>query len=481
MASRTNTPANPTLQGTTDDASRGGLFARSAVANPVSGADVNGTPINDTTITFAAGDNITINGGTTETINLNQANAETITIASTATGSGGTPAPAANNSIITLAGSGGIGGGGQFTLDQATDQTITFNVDSSTLPVPDLQTLTFTGASPGTYDGSTALTVDIPTGTAASIQVNDTTVADADLTDTASVLYTTASGGVINAEARPQWTGNTNREGLTGNVNIARLILDASTGLILQAVDATAGVYRLTMEGTAPPAPTPSGSTTMTTAMSGSALALPTPPAVMTTAANGMITNIVSRITGTPEGSTTMVSVSGTPTIAPDMMSAMVTFPASGTGGGPTDYSEPGTYTVTTETTTDNDGTEPVTSTETETFTRFVPFFTLFRASAPTTPAHLMAGMESTAAYDNTTGATWPSAGGGGAYIATTTLTNAAINQCTSGTGAFTTFLNVRTAGTIQVPDAGGINLTYHILQVAGVTPGLSCRDFREA
>ena len=51
MASRTTTPANPTLQGITDDASRGGLFARSNVVNPVSGVDVNGTVINDSTIT----------------------------------------------------------------------------------------------------------------------------------------------------------------------------------------------------------------------------------------------------------------------------------------------------------------------------------------------------------------------------------------------------------------------------------------------
>ena len=480
MASRTTTPANPTLQGTTDDASRGGLFARSNVANPVSGADINGTPINDATVTFAAGDNVTINGGTSAAVTLNQATDQTITIASTATGGGVAPSPA-NNATVNLTTSGGITGGGSFTLDQATDATLNFSVDSSTLPVPDLQTLTFTGASTGTYNGSTALTVDIPTGTAASVQVNNTTVADADFTDTASVLYTTATGGVINAEARPQWTGNTNRGGETGNVNISRLILDASTGLILQAVDAASGVYRLAIQGTAPPAPTPSGSTTRTTAMGGSALVLPTPPTVAVTASDGMVTNVVSRITGMPDGTTTMVSVSGTTTIAPDMMSASVTFPASTTGGGSTDYSEPGTYTVTTETTTDNPNTAPVTMTTTETFTRFVPYYTVFRSSAPTTLAHLMAGDESTAGYDNAAGATWPSAGGGGAYIATTVLTNTAINRCTSGMGAFTTLLNVRSVGTILVPDAGGINLTYHVFQVAGVTPGLSCRDFREA
>ena len=37
--------ARPTLTGVTDDASRGGLFVQSNVANPVSGADVTGTVI----------------------------------------------------------------------------------------------------------------------------------------------------------------------------------------------------------------------------------------------------------------------------------------------------------------------------------------------------------------------------------------------------------------------------------------------------
>ena len=50
--SRGATPADPVLAATTDDASRGGLFARSNVANPVSGVDITGTSINDSTITL---------------------------------------------------------------------------------------------------------------------------------------------------------------------------------------------------------------------------------------------------------------------------------------------------------------------------------------------------------------------------------------------------------------------------------------------
>ena len=478
MASRTNSPANPTLQGTTDDASRGGLFARSAVANPVSGADVNGTPINNATVTFSAGDNITLNGAAADVaINLNQANDATVTIASTATGGGGGPSVTPNNATITLAGSGGIQGGGQFTVNQAADSTINFSVDPSTLPVPDLQAITFTGASTGTYDGSTALTVNIPTGEAATIQVNNATVTDADFTNSDSILFdTTLNTGVITAEARPQWTGNTNRNGVTGNVNISRLILDASTGLILQAVDATNGVYTLTMQGAEPPAPTPSGSTTRTTVPpAGSALDLPTPPSVAVTSTNGMITSIVSRITGTPDGTSTMVSVTGTPMIAGDMMSGTVTYPASTTGGGTTDYSEPGTYTVTTETTTDNDGTEPVTRTETETFTRFIPFFQI-RGASPTTAAQITAGTASTAAYDNTVGFT--SIGGSGSFFfATAALTSTTINTATFG--ALNLAANVRYVRSVQVPDAGGVNLAYQVYQVAGVVGGQTYTNFR--
>ena len=86
MASRSNTPANPTLLGTTDDAARGGLFVRSNIANPVSGADINGTIINDSTITLS----ITINGDTqTQTFTTNQNVDSTESFDFTVAGGGG--------------------------------------------------------------------------------------------------------------------------------------------------------------------------------------------------------------------------------------------------------------------------------------------------------------------------------------------------------------------------------------------------------
>ena len=105
MASRTNTPANPTLQGITDDASRGGLFARSAVANPVSGADINGVAINDSMIT------IDING-MTQSFTLNQASSDTLTftVAGGTTPGGGAggasifASASFDNNILTLIG-----------------------------------------------------------------------------------------------------------------------------------------------------------------------------------------------------------------------------------------------------------------------------------------------------------------------------------------------------------------------------------------
>ena len=92
MASRTGTPANPTLTGITDDASRGGLFARSAVANPVSGADINGVAISDSTIT------IDINGET-QTFTLNQTSDSTLTF----TVAGGTTPGTGGSGIFSSA------------------------------------------------------------------------------------------------------------------------------------------------------------------------------------------------------------------------------------------------------------------------------------------------------------------------------------------------------------------------------------------
>ena len=62
--------AQPSLTAITDDASRGGLFVQSNVANPVSGSDIRGEVVNDTTITLS----ITINGDTqTQSFTTNQA------------------------------------------------------------------------------------------------------------------------------------------------------------------------------------------------------------------------------------------------------------------------------------------------------------------------------------------------------------------------------------------------------------------------
>ena len=79
--------ANPTLTAITTEASRGGLFDRSNVATPVSGSDIQGTIVNDSTIS------LTLNiDGTPHlfTFTTNQATDVTQTISFTTTGTGGT-------------------------------------------------------------------------------------------------------------------------------------------------------------------------------------------------------------------------------------------------------------------------------------------------------------------------------------------------------------------------------------------------------
>jgi len=81
--SRGATPADPVLAATTDDNSRGGLFVRSNIANPVSGADVSGSTVGAGNITI----NASINGGTVVpvTFNVNESENRTIPMALTVT------------------------------------------------------------------------------------------------------------------------------------------------------------------------------------------------------------------------------------------------------------------------------------------------------------------------------------------------------------------------------------------------------------
>ena len=67
--------AQPSLTAITDDASRGGLFVQSNIANPVSGSDIRGEVVNDSTITLT----IMINGNpVTRTFTTNQAASDTL-------------------------------------------------------------------------------------------------------------------------------------------------------------------------------------------------------------------------------------------------------------------------------------------------------------------------------------------------------------------------------------------------------------------
>jgi len=475
--SRGATPANPTLAATTEDNSRGGLFVRSNVANPVAGADISGIAVNDSTITITL--NYADGTSESESFTLNQSNPNpdvlTFTVPGSAGGGSGGPTNAFNAvefdttdpDVLIFTRADGTGTQ-NINLSRFDDGTaIAQAIANANIPrdftalmdTPD----TITTSNTGQYltanaAGDELVWAPLPGNVlnTADFESSDMTIADSAGTQT----------GRINLAARPLWTGNTNRGGITGNVNATRIVLDASTNLILR--DDGSGVYTITTPGAAPAQG--NAGVALTVPQVETAFTTPPPPSGTVNADPGTtITTVTGRITNEDMS----VDVSATTRIENMGDTAVITFPASTTDRGAGDYGNDGTYTVTTMTTVTTPETvdNPRTITTMETFNRFVPFYQVRRTTVPTTLAHLQAGTESTAAFDNTTGISTiagDDANDGNLYFATTVLTNTNINACTN-TSLFGFEIIVEHVGTISTTDYGGDPLTYNVFQIFGI------------
>ena len=362
--SRGATPADPVLAATTDDASRGGLFARSNVANPVSGVDVTGTSINDSTIT------LTLNyadSSETMTFMLNQANDQTLsfTVPST-TSSGGV----SSNAVIA---------GG--TYDTTTQMLTLTRRDSSDPVAIDLTQLVnqaeLTAALNALVLGSTTFIglTDTPAtlgdenqilsvmgGALAFADAPAATVSVASFSSTDNTVETTANGLQVNLEAQPTWIGNANLGGVTGTVQATSITLDAATGFILR--DNGSGSYTITT----PQAPPAEASAPNVPEIPPSSAVSPSPEiSEVVTAEGGTFANTgdVTATLTNPAGNPVMIP---TPVIAGGGGSATVTIPAG-------DANAPGDYTLTVMTTTTSPDGMVRMDTVNRDVDRFIPFF----------------------------------------------------------------------------------------------------------
>ena len=250
--------ATPTLTAITTEASRGGLFDRSNVANPVSGADVQGTIINDSTITLA----FTINGEVQppQSFTTNQAADSTLPFNFTIAGTGGTATGAVNGgsfdsatSTLTLTRSGGesditITG---FTFQQRTDAEINTLADAriAAASISDLINVDNLGVA-----GTTARVNPLGTGIE-FVASPPATVSPASFSSQDMTVVISQMGNLVDLEARPAWEGNANTAPTgtttvlgTDTVQVERLTLAADTGLVL--VDNGAGAYTIQAAGT---------------------------------------------------------------------------------------------------------------------------------------------------------------------------------------------------------------------------------------
>ena len=323
--------------------------------------------------------------------------------------------------------------GGLFTTPNAS------NVDSGT-------------RIPGTGTGGPP-----PSDATISVRIND---------DTQTFTLNQAADGSLNfdvdASAILRYAqGQANTIG-TSTLTFDSLVVDDTTGLELIA---DGDGVRLTSMDT----PVPSRGFIQTRAVNTNALVAPIAPTATVTTTGGVITAAMTTVTGTnPAGQPLPTSITETATIpSGGTTTVTLTIPDSDIANPMADYTAPGTYTVTTTATTDNDDTSPTTTRDTETFTRFIPFFQ--SRAEPMTSADLTGGtFTSTAGWSNSLTAT---AGTGVLYFSTTDLaaTTGVVTARTSS-GFPVRYASLRT---IDVEDANGDTLTYTVFRApadAGVT-----------
>jgi len=253
--SRGATPADPVLNATTDDNSRGGLFVRSNIANPVEGADVQGTVVGTGNITI----NASINGGTVVpvTFNVNDSQDRTLPLALTVDVSGGSNNNSGGDPVVS----------GELVERTNPNDTLRLMLQSQTridIDVSELVTQaelttaingivpgvsTFVALTDGPRSISRSNTGQYLTANAAGdalewlplpgnvLNVDDFESADNTIVDTVGTQT-----GRIDLSARPALVGNNGQGDNVGSnpQNARRIILDVDTGLVLDR-NATTG------------------------------------------------------------------------------------------------------------------------------------------------------------------------------------------------------------------------------------------------
>ena len=229
--------AQPSLTAITDDASRGGLFVQSNIANPVSGSDIRGEVVNDSTITLT----ITINDEVqTGTFTTNQAAASNVPFNFTVAGgtggdtggniNGGSFSPQTQTLTLTTVNGGMIPIGG-FTFEDRSVSEINTLIDTriGATEIGALMDVADTRGTAGQVlsvasDGLSLIYSDPETAAvvAGSFSSNDSTV------------VITQNGTQVDLSAQPEWTGNANMGDNVGaaGVHAQNIILAADTCLL---------------------------------------------------------------------------------------------------------------------------------------------------------------------------------------------------------------------------------------------------------
>ncbi len=447
-------PAAPTSVGATDDAALGGIFSRSNLANPVSGADVNGVAINNATIT------LDING-VEQTFMLNQSTDQTLTYTvAGGTGTGVDPnaftSASISGNVITLTTQGG-------TAVPITLPAQTGGGNPLTALTYDSATRTFTAAlTTGSPIVSAPITGFVTGITQGGVALNE---------NAAGVVDIPVSSSTVNI--RPTGAAANNTDEFTVSTATTRI---GSTDYHL-AYDVSSNTLSFSSTAVTPPTPA-AGATENFVAPSNNALSAPVAPTNTITPNTGTTVNsITSTITGNVGGNP--VSVGSNPITIPPAVGGTtpaidITFPDS-TGTGGENYSNPGTYTVTTTTMAVNPDGNSNTITNTDTFTRFYPFFQ-FRTQ-PTDGTAIAAGTASTVMWN---GRSSPNnnftaiAGTGSLFIAAPAadLTGAYTVRLDNAATGFR--LNNRLVSTspISVTITGATpaqTVNYNVYQIAGV------------
>jgi len=358
--SRGATPADPVLAATTDDNSRGGLFVRSNIANPVSGADVTGTTINNSEITLQ------LNGELVGTFTLNQDTPETFNfVVDTSSGGGNTP----------------VGDGTRVAGGRLVGNDLILFTNNS--PPVDLPPIDISGINTNTQrtdaeinrladDRITAANLVRTVNNVSPDNTGNVAITGGNtFGDTPTVNFTTDSvTSEVTAQSFSPWTGNGGAGGnVTGaqTVNASRVVLAENTGLVLSNAG---GIITIQRANTAAERPAAQASD------ESSALDAPAPEdrrVVYTPQGTDTImsfTNTRVTRTYTPPGGTEMTTTitGATETIDPSGLTATITIPQ-------TDASPPGDYRVRTTVTTRTTEGETMEYPEDNTIMRVIPYY----------------------------------------------------------------------------------------------------------